>query len=46
MREPYYNIIIMSTFSVVTVTGDQKMDKRMGNGYVVKLNYPVVVDYH
>ena len=46
MKKPYYNIIIISTFSGLTVPEGYKGEKRMGNGDLVKFKYPVIVDDH
>ena len=47
LKEPDYNIIMMSNFSGLTVLEGQKEDKRMVNGDVFKLKYPgVVADYY
>ena len=43
LKEPDYNIMIMSTFLGFTVTEGQKEERRMVNGEVVKFKYPEVV---
>ena len=39
MKEPYYNIIIMSTFSCLAVSEGQKEERRLVNVEVAKLKY-------
>ena len=47
LKKPDYNIMMMTTFSVLTVTQNQKEERRMVNEEVVKFNYPeVVADYY
>ena len=41
MKEPDYNIMMMSNFSGLTVPEGQKEERRMVNGEVVKFKYPV-----
>ena len=41
-----YNIMMMSTFSGLTVPEGQKEERRMVNGEVVKFKYPEVVADH
>ena len=43
LKEIDYNIIMMSTFSGLTVPEVQKEDRRMMNGEEVKFKYPEVV---
>ena len=46
LKEPDYNIMMMSTFSVLTVSEGQKEERRMVNGEIVKFKYPELVAYH
>ena len=46
IKEPYYNIMMVSTFSVLTVMEGQKEKKIMVNIDVVKFRYPEVVSCH
>ena len=46
LKDPDYNIIMMSIFSVLTVPEGQKEDRRMVNGEVVKFKYNEVVADH
>ena len=43
LKEPNYNIIIISTFLGLTVPEVQKEERRMVNGEIVKFKYPEVV---
>ena len=43
MKQPDYNIIMMSTFSGLTVLEGQKKEIRMVNGEAVKLKHPAIV---
>ena len=43
MKEPDYNIMMMSNFSGLTVPEGQKEEIRMVNGGVSKFKYPEVV---
>ena len=40
LKEPDYNITMISTFSGLTVMEGQKEEKRTVNGEVVKFKYP------
>ena len=44
MKEPDYNILIISTFSGLAVPEVQKEDRSMVNVEEVKFKYPAVVD--
>ena len=44
MKEPDYNILIISTFSGLAVPEVQKEDRSMVNVEEVKFKYPEVVD--
>ena len=44
MKEPDYNILIISTFSGLSVPEVQKEDRSMVNVEEVKFKYPAVVD--
>ena len=44
MKEPDYNILIISTFSGLSVPEVQKEDRSMVNVEEVKFKYPEVVD--
>ena len=46
MKEPDYNIMMMSNFSGLTVPEGQKEEIRMLNGDVIKFKYPPVVADH
>ena len=46
MKEPDYNIMMMSNFSGLTVPEGQKEEIRMVNGGVSKFKYPEVVSEH
>ena len=46
LKEPDYNIMMMSTFSVLTVTEGHKEDRRVVNGEIVKFEYPGFVCDH
>ena len=43
MKEPDYNIMMMSTFLGLTVSGGHKEERNMVNGEVVKSRYHSVV---
>ena len=43
LKDTDYNIMMMSTFSGLTVPEDKKEDRMMVNGEVVKFNYTGVV---
>ena len=43
LKNPYYNIMMMSTFLGLTVPEVQKEERRMVNGEIVEFNYPEVV---
>ena len=46
LKEPDYYIVIMSTFSELTMLEGQKEKRRVVNGDVVKFKYPEVVSDH
>ena len=46
MKEPAYNIMMMSTFSGLTVLEGQNEERIMLNGEVVKSKYPEIVADH
>ena len=46
MKESDYNIMMIPTFSGLTMTGGHKEEIMMVNGEVVKFNYPAVVADH
>ena len=46
MKEPDYNIVMVSTFSGWDVPEGQKKDIRMVNEELVKFRYPEVVADH
>ena len=46
LKEPDYNIMMMSTYSDLTVLEGQKEDRRMVNGKMFKFKYPEVVANH
>ena len=46
LKDPDYNIMMISTFSGLTVSEGQKEERRVVNGEVVKFKYPEVVSDH
>ena len=46
LKEPDYNIMMMSTFSGFTVSEGQKEEIRIMNEEVFKFKYPEVVSEH
>ena len=46
MKEPAYNIMMMSTFSGLTVPEGQKEERIMVNGEIVKFKYSSIVANH
>ena len=46
LKEPYNNILIMSTFLSLTLPEGQKEKRSIVNGKVFKFKYPEVVTYH
>ena len=46
LKEPDYNIMMMSTYLSLNVPGCQKEEIRMVNGEIVKFKYPEVVANH
>ena len=45
-KEPDYNIMMMSTFLVLTVSEGQKEEIKIMNGELVKFKYPEGVTNH
>ena len=46
MKEPDYNMVMISTFSGFTVPEGQKEERSMVDGEVVKFKYPAIVADH
>ena len=46
LKDPDYNIMMMSTYLGLTVPEGQKEERRMVNGEIVKFKYPEVVADH
>ena len=46
LKEPDYHIMMMSTFSGLTVPEGQKEEIRMVNGEIVKFKYPEFITDH
>ena len=46
MKETYYNIMMISTFTCLTVPEGHKEERSMVNGELVKFKYPAVVADH
>ena len=46
LKEPDYNIVVISTFSGLAVPEAQKEEKSTVNVESVKFHYPAVVDYY